>query len=240
MQRVTRSTAAVALPAPPAGAGAPGFFTGGNPGTGTPATVPGFEWFNGVQEELMYVIEQAGLTGSATDHTKLRQAIQLLVSAGTIPAGAIVSFPATAPPAGWLKANGSILSRTTYAALFAYAVASGNYVTDAAWLASRPGSFSQGDGSTTFRIPDFRGLFMRGFHDGSSSYETNTGVLIGQYRDSQIKAHIHSYETSNNNTGGTGLPAASIGGSAFSSNTDSTGSAEGFPRHAPALFCIKY
>lgn len=46
MQRVTRSTAVAVLPAPPAGAGSPGFFTGGNPGTGTPATIPGYEWFN--------------------------------------------------------------------------------------------------------------------------------------------------------------------------------------------------
>lgn len=239
MQRVTRSTAAVALPAPPAGAGSPGFFTGGNPGTGTPATVPGFEWFNGVQEELMYVIEQAGLTGSATDHTKLRQAIQALVAAGTVPTGAIVSFPATAAPAGWLKANGALLSRATYAGLWAFAQASGNIVSDASWSA-RPGSFSTGDGSATFRVPDFRGLFLRGHHDGSASYESNTGIALGQFRDSQNKAHTHAYDTSNNSAGGTGIPAASNGSVGFSSTTDSSGSTEGFPRHVLELFCIKY
>lgn len=80
MQRVTRSTAVAVLPAPPAGAGSPGYFTGGNPGTGTPATVPGFEWFNGVQEEIIAVIVAAGLTPDAGDLTQLRQAIAALVA----------------------------------------------------------------------------------------------------------------------------------------------------------------
>ncbi|MFH1813376.1 MAG: phage tail protein [Pseudomonadota bacterium] len=253
MQRVTRSTAAVALPAPPAGAGSPGFFTGGNPGTGTPATVPGFEWFNGVQEELMYVIEQAGLTGSATDHTKLRQAIQALVAAGTVPTGAIVTFPATAAPAGWLKANGALLSRTTYAGLWAFAQASGNIVIDSTWVTSRPGSFSFGDGSTTFRIPDLRGLFMRGFHDGSGSYESNTGMFIGQYRDDQNKAHTHRTDGADGGSqhasrlGSDGpfdfvSTDYSVNDMAFitGSITGSSGGAETYPRHILELFCIKY
>lgn len=79
MQRVTRATAVASLPAPPAG-GTPGFFAAPNPGASVPATVPGYEWFNGVQEELMAVIEGAGLSGSATDHTKLRQALQSMIT----------------------------------------------------------------------------------------------------------------------------------------------------------------
>lgn len=81
MQRVKRATAAVAMPAAPAG-GAPGFFAAPNPGGGVPATVPGYEWYNGVQEELMAVIEGAGLTGSDADHTKLRQAIAKMIQGG--------------------------------------------------------------------------------------------------------------------------------------------------------------
>jgi microcystin-dependent protein len=242
MQRVTRSTAAVALPAPPAGAGSPGFFTGGNPGTGTPATVPGFEWFNGVQEELMYVIEQAGLTGSSTDHTKLRQAIQLLVAAGTVPTGAIVSFPATAAPTGWLKANGVLLSRATYAGLWAFAQASGNIVSDATWLSNRPGSFSTGDGSTTFRIPDRRGLFSKGFHDGSGTYESDTGTPLGEYRDSQNKAHTHTFSSNGNGNGNSSYYP--LGGSEYLVptvvTTSSQGATESFPRHVLELYCIKY
>jgi hypothetical protein len=81
MQRVKRSTAVAVLPAAPAG-GTPGFFASPNPGGGVPATIPGFEWYNGVQEELMAVIEGQGLSGSDSDHTKLRQAIAKMIQAG--------------------------------------------------------------------------------------------------------------------------------------------------------------
>ncbi|NUE80513.1 tail fiber protein [Snodgrassella sp. ESL0304] len=53
-------------------------------------------------------------------------------------------------PVGWLKANGAALSRSTYANLFAA-------------IGTR---FGEGDGSTTFNLPDLRGLFLRGWDDG--------------------------------------------------------------------------
>lgn len=79
MQRVTRSTAVAAQPAPPSNPGAPGYFTAGNPSGGQVATQPGYEWYNGVQEELMAVIEGQGLAGSSTNNTLLRQAITKMI-----------------------------------------------------------------------------------------------------------------------------------------------------------------
>lgn len=81
MQRVKRATAVATMPAAPAG-GTPGFFAAPNPSGGVPATVPGFEWYNGVQGELMAVIEGAGLAGSDSDHTLLRQAIAKMIQGG--------------------------------------------------------------------------------------------------------------------------------------------------------------
>lgn len=78
MQRVTRPSAVAAMPAPPVSPGPPGFFTSGDPITGTPATVPGQEWFNGVQEELAGLIEWAGLPPAANDLTQLRKAVARL------------------------------------------------------------------------------------------------------------------------------------------------------------------
>lgn len=74
MQRVKRSTAVAVLPADPAGS-TPGYFALPNPGGGVPATVPGYEWYNNVQEELCAVIEAAGLTLSGADRTQLLQAL---------------------------------------------------------------------------------------------------------------------------------------------------------------------
>lgn len=49
-------------------------------------------------------------------------------------------------PAGWLHCHGQAISRTTYAALFA---AIGTV-------------YGEGDGRTTFNVPDLRGAFLRG------------------------------------------------------------------------------
>lgn len=66
-----------------------------------------------------------------------------------MPIGSVVEFSATTAPAGWLELDGSELSRTTYAALFAVIGE----------------TFGAGDGSTTFLIedrphPDSRMIYM--------------------------------------------------------------------------------
>lgn len=78
MQRVKRTTAVAVLPAAPAG-GTPGYFSAPNPQGGVPATVPGYEWFNGVQEEIMKVIEDQGLTADPADLTQMSKAIKMLL-----------------------------------------------------------------------------------------------------------------------------------------------------------------
>ena len=75
MQRVRRSTAAASLPAAPTG-GTPGYFANPNPGGGVPATVPGYEWFNSVQEELAAPIEGSGMTLDGTKYNQLFLAIK--------------------------------------------------------------------------------------------------------------------------------------------------------------------
>ena len=79
MQRVNRSTAVPTMPAPPAG-GTPGYFAGGNPGLGQPASVPGYEWFNAVQEEIVNTILGAGIVLDGANVTQLRRAIDRLAA----------------------------------------------------------------------------------------------------------------------------------------------------------------
>lgn len=110
------------------------------------------------------------------------------VANSAVPTGAIYWVPATSAPAGSIKANGALLSRTTYAALYNFAVASGNIVSEAAWSAGAYGSFSTGDGSTTFRIPDLRGYFVRAFDDARG---VDSGRGIGTAQADQNSSHSH-------------------------------------------------
>lgn len=77
-----------------------------------------------------------------------------------IPPGTVIHVCTASAPAGWLKANGAAVSRSTYATLFA---AIGT-------------TFGAGDGSTTFTLPDLRGEFIRGCDDGRG---VDAGRAIG-------------------------------------------------------------
>ena len=99
--------------------------------------------------------------------TRTLSADVITSSFGFIPTGAIMVFPSTIAPTGWLALSGQLVSRTAFPILWSFAQSSGNIVTDTNWFSiSAIGSFSQGDGSTTFRIPDLRGEFVRGWDDG--------------------------------------------------------------------------
>lgn len=113
-------------------------------------------------------------------------AAQLRDGAG-IPVGMCVPFIAGTSSPGWIKANGALVSRTTYAALFAYASAQG-LVSEADWTATSSGRFSVGDGSTTFRLPDTRGMFLRGLDE---SRGLDTGRAQGTYQEQANAPHTH-------------------------------------------------
>lgn len=93
---------------------------------------------------------------------------------GGSPIGAVTAFAGAAAPAGWLIADGSAVSRTTYALLFA--------------LLST--TYGAGDGSTTFNLPDLRGrapIGVSGGHARGASGGAETTTLS----TSQLPAHDH-------------------------------------------------
>ena len=89
------------------------------------------------------------------------------INAGNI-VGQVCFFGMTTAPAGFLKANGAAVSRSTYADLFA---AIGT-------------TYGAGDGSTTFNLPDLRGEFLRGWDDGRA---VDTGRAFGTAQLDQMQ-----------------------------------------------------
>jgi hypothetical protein len=75
MYRIDDATAATSLPVPEA-AGTEGFFTEGNPATGTPATNVRGSWLNMIQEELCAILAAAGIARSKTSYNQVNAALQ--------------------------------------------------------------------------------------------------------------------------------------------------------------------
>lgn len=106
------------------------------------------------------------IADGAVTQAKLNSSVTL------VPTGAIMPFAMNTAPSGWLAANGSAVSRTTFAALFA---AIGT-------------TYGAGDGSTTFTLPDLRGYFVRG--SGTNSDGVAAGTFGAKQADGVI-SHTH-------------------------------------------------
>ena len=170
----------------------------------------------------------------------------------SVPTGAIVDFPAAAAPSGYLVCAGQLVSRTTYASLWAFALASGNLaVTDAAW---QVGQFSPGNGSTTFRLPQFGGYFRRSLDQGNGIDPSRT---IGTAQSGQNQAHTHGITDPGHNhtlpNGGynssgpawTALDSydtnrTQMGVSTTGITINSSGGTEARPINVSVLTCIKF
>lgn len=159
-----------------------------------------------------------------------------LAAAQVVKPGAMMMWPKSTPPTGWLKRNGAAISRTTYAPLFAV------LGTD----------FGVGDGSTTFNLPDDRALFERGWDDGLG---VDTGRAFGSTQTDDIKLHGHPYRTSTGNgsndpegalcmdNNGTHVSQPAYTGTVSSTSTQligGTGGSETRPRNRAYLPIIKY
>jgi microcystin-dependent protein len=108
-------------------------------------------------------------------------------SSADFPVGGFVYVPGITPPQGFIKANGSLLSRTGYAALWTFAQSSSNMaISDGARTV---GQFSPGDGSTNFRVPDLRGQFLRALDDAAG---VDAGRALGSSQADGFGSHSHT------------------------------------------------
>ena len=90
-----------------------------------------------------------------------------------VPTGSVHLMATTTVPSGYLKCDGSAISRTTYSDLFGL-------------IGTAHGS---GDGSSTFNVPDLRGEFVRGWDDGRG---VDSGRNFASSQSDQNEAHNHT------------------------------------------------
>jgi len=148
-----------------------------------------------------------------------------------VPIGATFEYAGSTAPAGYLLCDGSAVSRTTYANL--YAVIGTTYGT--------------GDGSTTFALPDIRGKFPLG-KTASGTYTTlggTGGETTHTLTTSEMPSHTHTVPlTSWNAHSGTALsndtPYYSSSGTAATNSTGGGGAHNNMPPYIIMNYIIKY
>lgn len=99
-----------------------------------------------------------------------------------VPTGSVHVMATTTVPSGYLECDGSAVSRTTYADLFA--------IIGTTW--------GNGDGSSTFQLPDLRGEFVRGW-DNSKGTDSGRGFASSQ--GDEVGVHNHTASSSVTDSG---------------------------------------
>lgn len=135
-----------------------------------------------------YRVTGAEQAVDAGDYVTLAQMQAAVAAVATVPTGMMVPYSGMTTPTGWLVVNGQEVSRTTHAALYAHALASGNMA--ATQGAKTHGQFGPGNGTTTFTLPN---LYA---DDGYFIRPMASGRTIGSVQADELKSHQHTGSTS--------------------------------------------
>lgn len=168
--------------------------------------------------------EHTGVDSPRIDYNNL---INTPTSVSAFSSGMIQMYGGSSAPTGWLLCNGSAVSRSTYATLFAVIGT----------------TYGIGDGSSTFNVPDLRGRSPIGAGTGTGGGASGSGLPTGGSSltarsagdwlgeethtliTTEIPAHTHSEMTNGTNNSGSGPLGLGNNSGPISSglNTGSTG-----------------
>lgn len=119
-------------------------------------------------------VSETKLAAGAVSTAKLSAAL-----AGMIPpAGAITAYAGSSAPTGWLLCDGSAVSRTTYADLFAVVGT----------------TYGVGNGATTFNLPNLKGRVPVGRDSGDTDFDAlgeTGGAKTVTLTEAQLPSHTH-------------------------------------------------
>lgn len=157
-------------------------------------------------------------------------------SVDTTPVGMIMPYAGTTIPEKWMKCEGQALSRTDYSALFS---AIGT-------------TYGDGDGTTTFNVPNLQGRFPIGMNSNDNDFNM-LGATGGNKTHTQtveeLASHTHPSPKGGNfvEDRGTGIDITTSRGTDFATkttiaNTGATGSSKPMDIMNPYIvfnYCIK-
>lgn len=125
-------------------------------------------------------------------------AAEIAAVVSPVPVGAVNSVSQAATPSGWLACDGSAVSRTGFATLFAVIGT----------------TFGVGDGSSTFNVPDLRGQTPIGDGTGVGLTARSVGQSLGeeQHQLSVAELASHTHTVVNTTTGTAGSAAGALQG----------------------------
>jgi microcystin-dependent protein len=199
--------------------------------------------FNG-SARWLEIAARPGGSGNPFTNSLPRQAINAVPYAifanNGVPPGSVMAFMGTTVPNGWLLCDGSAVSRSGYAALYAV-------ITN---------SSGAGNGSTTFNLPDMRGMFLRGV-DGNANRDPdkasrtapasggNSTNAVGSIQSDEFKSHTHQYQLNNdaalNFSSGTHAPRTPETTGLYTTVlTQNAGGSETRPKNVYVNYIIKY
>jgi hypothetical protein len=166
----------------------------------------------------------------------------------TVPIGCIVMFPSLSIPPGWHECNGQVLSKVTYPELWEII------------------QYTYGGSLDSYRVPDLRGLFVRGLDrkradEAQNIYDINkkdpdAGRNVGSVQDDGIKSHVHFVKNISNEscTRSDFFAGIGFGGPVVNAptdprdvvearggiNSDAFGITETRPKNIALVYCIKW
>ena len=179
-----------------------------------------------------------GLSGEVTVDTTLSKlrlhdgSTKGGVEIGGMPVGSIIPYAGTTIPAGYLLCDGSAISRTTYGALFA----------------SIGTTYGEGDGNSTFNIPNTNERYLKGNNRGYGAeslpnIKGNSGSGSNVYNSSDRTPPSGAFAKGSsygNVRGGTEVSLYNTSFNASRSSSTYKDNAKVNPDHIYVNFVIKY
>jgi phage-related tail fiber protein len=202
-----------------------------NSGASAPSTPYANMWWYDSSNNKLYIRNENNTAW--IEVANLDQGANRFEPVNAVPVGAVNPFAMNVAPTGWLACDGSTVSRTTYSGLFTVVGT----------------TYGSGDGSTTFKVPDLRGEFVRGWDDGRGA---DTGRTFGSAQGDAIRniegtlvaskpqAATGAFTVIGGQGGGADGGQSTAGKYTFDASTVVPTADENRPRNVALLYCIKF